>query len=297
MASAPFVWMLQRASGVWVPFRAEDSLTLESARLAGSAAAEIEVDCGRRAVDLKSRSLRSVYWQSEPCAVRRCVWFWEKRANELAPYAEEDSEALERLSLSGTKNKPLALSDGHEVTVHEPEPDPEKPSKQKDPKALAGPWQRRADGRGSMRRAVRGLPNTPCLPTESDDAEPVRHLCLVVHGIGESLFNKDKLYAAENGVAAGVGGSYNDGVTHHIGSCDQLRSRADALTRAARASEHAAGSGGGESGGRVEFLPVLWASSVRPPNMMANLSRVTLGSVKKLRDLANARVLLVAFAD
>ena len=280
-------WHLQRGSGHWIPFPPEDSARLEQAHLASLEQAGVQclvlVDGGRRRVDLAARELSTVYWSSEPCAVRRCLWFWakDKAAKALVPYTEDESDRVEVLVASGATNTALALSDGvHEIINHSHAPDARVPTSPHD--ALAGPHQHRRDGAGTVRRVVRGSPaqRHEAATAGRDGDAPARHLVLVVHGIGEYLFSKGGVSASDSTV-----GSFGEDIGH-VGSTEELRAQASALLSLPAGVRTA----GAEAIplGRVEFLPVLWAKSVRPPAMVERLNQASY-EARRLSDDASAR--------
>jgi len=81
----------------WIPFPKLDSNKLEHEHLLHRGKGNVSVvptDGGRYDVNLSEMNRKSVYWNEEPCTVRRCTWFY-KEENQFVPYEPEQAEKLE----------------------------------------------------------------------------------------------------------------------------------------------------------------------------------------------------------
>jgi len=114
---APFVWLVQEEAGGssgsgagWTPVRARDNRHLERAWLEQPSSV-VPVDFGRYDVDLKGRTIRSVYWDEPERRILRSSWFYGK-GSERTPYEEDDAgqieTAFQRLR-SGRERVPLLV--------------------------------------------------------------------------------------------------------------------------------------------------------------------------------------------
>lgn len=117
----PHGWMYRDLKArVWRSFRKMDSDLLEYALANGEK--QVLVEYGRHVVDLADRSMRAMYWHSEPCPVVRVLWLKCMPGMNFAPFEEEESERIEAFFQSRRFNEPLPLSDGkHCVVIHRPE--------------------------------------------------------------------------------------------------------------------------------------------------------------------------------
>lgn len=56
----------------------------------------ISTDGGRYDVDVKLRIRTAVYWEEDPCEIRRCSWFFKREGdNRYVPYEEYQAVRLE----------------------------------------------------------------------------------------------------------------------------------------------------------------------------------------------------------
>ena len=94
-------WFYKRSGeDHWTPFSCVDSGRLEQQFLTPHDQQQKEViiptDGGRYDVNFRQRIRQAIYWDEEPCPVRRCTWFYRTEADRwLQPYEESISKLLE----------------------------------------------------------------------------------------------------------------------------------------------------------------------------------------------------------
>lgn len=84
----------------------------------------VAVEGGRYDVNIQERIKTSVYWDSDPIAVRRCSWFYKSADSKYIPYDEKTSEILENEYKFAAENnqwhKTIMLESGEKVVFHGP---------------------------------------------------------------------------------------------------------------------------------------------------------------------------------
>lgn len=113
---------------VWYPFCMNDSKALEEAYASKDITPDtlVATDGGRYDVNITSRERISVYWESEPTAVKRCSWFHKgKTDGRYLPYDEDMAAKLEdeykKAFMNGTWNHKVVLLNGETVVFHGPD--------------------------------------------------------------------------------------------------------------------------------------------------------------------------------
>ena len=307
-------WMTQRSDCAWVVLRPSDSIRLESCyRLCQDSNATEEtkrkykyadIDFGRRVVDIEARTVSTRYWQSEPCNVRRCLWFYDVHGAFMGnvkkvagkqvsmPYTEDISAAIESFyqctKASPDAVKRFTLPDGKRQLVYHTKDDG---------MGRSGMWQYTLPDlkRENGCRVRRGL-GEPVVERDDvlDEFAPVRHLVIVVHGIGEHWWSSggEQNEGSQESKAIRTAYEYDMSCSHIVSSVDQLRHRSDALVRTSCQDKE---TGGLIPPGRVEYLPIEWASAIRSPAVQNKLNSITLPGIKSLRSLANNVALDILF--
>ncbi|CAB0015527.1 unnamed protein product [Nesidiocoris tenuis] len=122
-------WFFKKADkrAVWQPFSMADSLYIEQAFISPDLDDDTKVptDGGRYDVEIVRREKKAVYWEEEPCQVRRCSWFVKSFTDaRYIPYDENIAELLEEEYKQGClKNewdRRIELADGEVIILNSP---------------------------------------------------------------------------------------------------------------------------------------------------------------------------------
>ncbi|CAM9438691.1 unnamed protein product [Discosporangium mesarthrocarpum] len=294
----------------WHPFSVGDSERLEAAYRAGEGHGGKVLVLGRKhIVDIKRGLMTPLYWDFKGMGgdgrpVRRGTHFFRSSARAWSPYDAEDSKLIEDLYQTATQaigekaEIEAPLCDGKNFVVVKKStlpvlPKPETPSdsgggdgiKVKQETQLEI-FQRHSMMAvmgypvGQVQQSVsRGFPSDagnkedPESAPESQSRTPL-HVVFVVHGIGESVFNKmgDDLRKQTREMR----------VLHEkiIQEEAQLKSKLEQGIDGVPAANE-------EGGSFVEYLPVQWFSEAHDAGFQDRWNAVTIPTISSMRDIAN----------
>jgi hypothetical protein len=292
--NSPPVWMVYRrpirstegTERLWERLSPEDSLTLENSFSTGSTQ-DVDIQFRRYIANVKGRWMQAYYWREAKWPIVRGSWFWkDSRDGNICPFGEADAatmeEAFKDIS-SGAEDGPIDVElvdtdivSGVVQFVREVTRIP--PATQSDSSLSPPPTEIKTktvithtlyrlpstSSRPEQADVFRGFP-IQWTPTSEEKLDPsVSHLVLVVHGIGEALYNRQ-----------------NDpmmGSLRFRGNCDLFRENLNKCLLE---------SGDKTIQGRIEVLPLEWAECIHNNILDRRLESVTIPNLTGVRDFAN----------
>jgi hypothetical protein len=266
----------------WLPFSIYDSTKLESAYMVLDQNPDIVIQTngGRYDCQVGNRIRLAVYWQEEPCAIRRGTWFYKKEGYvRFVPYPEGLADELEsicsdvivnsrwnqRIELSNRSNGCLVLYNLNAIMHYDSIDDVIKD----DSNLIVGnPHNPRIVKRNLTLVELKLYEE---VDLDEDESSQVDHLVFLVHGIGEFC---DMRFRTIREVV------------------DDFRKLSLQLIR-----EHFNANAEACLAGRVEFIPVYWHGAVhgQETGNDKQLRLITLPSIPKLRDFTNDTILDALF--
>ncbi|CAE7259077.1 Ddhd2 [Symbiodinium sp. CCMP2456] len=289
-----FTWFWQDGDSNWIPFRRSDQQPLEKAE--ASSSSFVNVEGGRWQVDLKERLVTDRYGSDpprKPGKVRRALWF--QQAATLIPYDEETSKAIEaaheRVWLGAKEALPkedlevaesVVLDSGRQVTLKLKYEQKSKSWKlsAKERSQGGSSWMEYAQGMlGKTYQLQRGFGPVDLQPGEEEEkalGDKVGNLIILVHGVGEKMWSEE-----------GCGLAFSSVQFRQHTHVKQLQS----------AGFVQKGSGW-EYPGEVpppslqkdEVLEASWWETIHTDEMDKRLARISLPSMKQVRQIANFAV-------
>ena len=259
----------------WERFPPLDSEILENAFIS-NISTDIEVQFGRYFANVPDRWLKSYYWLENRWAIVRGTWFWKDPLDgTLCPFGEADAATIEEAYQdirSGIEEGPIdcELVDTDIVAgtvqfVRETTAAPV-PASALSPQTVTRIthvlYRQLSGGRVDRLETHRNFPTPWVTRGEEQLTSSPSHLVLLVHGIGEALYNRQ-----------------NDplmGSLRFRGNCDLVR---EALNDKLLVSNPGAG--------RIEVLPVEWSQCIHSNVLDRQLESVTLPNLQSVRDFAN----------
>ncbi|CAE7248156.1 Ddhd2 [Symbiodinium necroappetens] len=289
-----FTWFWQDGDSNWIPFRRSDQQPLEKAE--ASSSSFVNVEGGRWQVDLKERLVTDRYGSDpprKPGKVRRALWF--QQAATLIPYDEETSKTIEaaheRVWLGAKEALPkedlevaesVVLDSGRQVTLKLKYEQKSKSWKlsAKERSQGGSSWMEYAQGMlGKTYQLQRGFGPVDLQPGEEEEkalGDKVGNLIILVHGVGEKMWSEE-----------GCGLAFSSVQFRQHTHVKQLLS----------AGFVQKGSGW-EYPGEVpppslqkdEVLEASWWETIHTDEMDKRLARISLPSMKQVRQIANFAV-------
>ena len=288
------VWMVYRrphrcldgAIRRWERFSEPDSHDVEEAYSKDNSV-DIEIQFGRYTVNVPGRWMQAYYWRENKWPVVRGTWFWRDPLDgSICPFGEADAATIEEAyqdMLAGLEEGPIdcELVDtdvvagtvqfvreimAAAVSTRESPLSPA-PVQTRMVTKITHALYRQSTPLSRVERleTFREYP-IPWLETGEEKLDSkVGHLVLLVHGIGEALYNRQ-----------------NDplmGALRFRGNCDLVRENLN--TKLAESIET------GNRPGRIEVLPVEWSESIHSNFLDRRLESVTLPNLASVRDFAN----------
>lgn len=229
----------------------------------------VPTDGGRYDVNLHRRQRQPVYWEEPVSEVRRCSWFFKGEGDRwYLPYDELTAATLEEEYLSafsqGQWNRRVELTGGETVIMHSQSAIVHYPPQHHGsmvPDDLSHP-----------RSVLRGFAEIE--KVDSGEQTRVDHLVFVVHGIG----------------------AHCDLNFRSLVDCvDDFREVSQLMLKTHEFSQAAPRQG--DSGGRVEYLPVHWHTTLHKDECGVDqrLKPLTLPSISRLRDFTNSTLTDILF--
>jgi hypothetical protein len=263
-----------------------DSNALESAFLTDNPA-DVDLQFGRYSGRAKERWMLAYYWRENKWPLVRGTWFWKDPSDgTICPFGEADAGTMEEAFgdiSSGAEEGPIdvelvdtdivagVVQFVREVT-RVPAVQPTDSTLSPPPAELVTKTRithtlyRQVPGsaRPTQLEVLRGYP-VEWIPTSEEKLEPtVSHLVLILHGIGEQIYNR--------------GNDILMGSMRFRGNCDVFRENLN---------NSLLESGDKTISGRIEVLPLEWSECVHNNTLDRRLESVTLPNLTSVRDFAN----------
>ena len=246
---------------------------------------ELDIQFGRYIANPMGRYIQAYYWKENKWPIVRGTWFWKNPADgSICPFGEADAatmeEAFQDIS-SGIEEGPIdcelvdtdivsgTVQFVRETVLAAPPPGPslspvpaptETTTKITHALFRSTPSSQRVDRIDTYR----GFPTAWTERSEEKLDPKVSHLVLVVHGIGEALYNRQ-----------------NDplmGSLRFRGHCDSFRENLN--TRLLESGDQTVK-------GRIEVLPIEWAECIHNNTLDRRMESVTIPNLASVRDFAN----------
>jgi len=289
-----FTWFWQDGDTNWIPFRRSDQQPLEKAEASSSSL--VNVEGGRWQVDLKERLVTDRYGSDPPRKqgkVRRSLWF--QQAATLIPYDEETSKAIEaaheRVWLGAKEALPkedlevaesLVLDSGRQVTLKLKYEQKSKSWKLSAKERSQGgtSWMEYAQGMlGKTYQLQRGFGPVDLQPGEEEEkalGDNVGNLIILVHGVGEKMWSEE-----------GCGLAFSSVLFRQHTHVKQLQSAG--FVQKGSGWEYP-GEAPPPSLQKDEVLEASWWETIHTDEMDKRLARISLPSMKQVRQIANFAV-------
>jgi hypothetical protein len=260
----------------WKPLRKSDCLILN-----GATKKQIFIECGRITADLETNSIRHNFIKEPARALCSAIWFRKQEVSKenviLHPVGdEEDSKKIEAFyqtvckacsalgaGVASVLDKEVDLSDETKVSIIQ------RSNSIRFVCKGAGWFQTVVDlQRGFGEYKVDGEEEELLLG-------PVKHLCFVIHGVGEALFTKE-------GVS--IEGLVETTDKARIAMQKMQIMEWRALCKKAKTPEEAP-----PPPDRIELVPIQWSDEIHDSSssLMKSLRAVSLTTVPALRMIAN----------
>lgn len=288
------IWMVYRRpirvidGGIrrWERLSPIDCRALEKAH-GSNHSGDIDIQFGRYVANPNERWMQAYYWRENKWPLVRATWFWKDPSDgNICPFGEADAATIEeayRDISSGVEEGPIdvELVDTDIVSgvlqfVREVfnvpvatqgssalSPEPAETTKKT---VITYTLYRQApkSTRTDQIQVFREFPNQWVPTSEEVLDRSVSHLVLVVHGIGEALYNRQ-----------------NDplmGSMRFRGNCDLFRENLNTCLLESNDKTMK---------GRIEVLPVEWAECIHNNTLDRRMESVTIPNLASVRDFAN----------
>lgn len=293
----PFTWLWEDKSSEqpeWRPFRRCDQKRLEAAEFLKNTEF-VHLEGGRWKVNLKERLLVDSYGSDPPlkrCAVRRARWFLRPNTVSFVPYDEQVDHSIEQtyqeiIAPTGSAPvegaeilKKVPLESGRTVALK---------MKYKSSKWRVSAEERATSGtswvayaQAALERVFqlqRGFGEVQIQAGEAEEeilGNDIGQVIILVHGIGEKMWSEE-----------GCGLAFSSGIFRQLVHAKQLKSAG--YEKRTDGSWVYPGEGT-PSLKKDEVLEASWWETIHTDEMDARLQRISLPTMKQVRQIANFTV-------
>jgi len=305
----PFTWLWEEKNEKgelrWLPFRRSDQPRLDAAEgkvRSGESEDIVRVEGGRWKVNLQQRSLQDCYGSDPPkesCRVLRGRWFLISNGT-LTPYDEQTDEAIESAYQKLLQRAEMESSEAKPAESYEMSEEVKRAVAEGRPRTIlmklkfkANKWKFTCADQAQTGNSLfsygksllessygvqRGFGEIERQLGEVEEemmSKEIGHVIVLVHGIGEKMWSEE-----------GCGLAWSSGVFRQLVHAKQLRGHG--FVKAGDGWEFP-----GETPPEVkkdEVLEASWWETVQTDEMDARLARISLPSMKQVRQIANFTV-------